>query len=118
MRLSRSSTTRVRTPCSPRKLARVSPTGPPPTMMTSGLAPAVRSNVSATSAPQQEVHVEPVECLGVLVLWPVPAARHHLEPGAGNHRRDSLALGDVGRRIVACPHDERRRGDRTIIVRP
>src|SRR5690348_1970857 len=130
MRLSLSSTTTVRTPCSPRMFARVRPTGPAPTMTMaglapvpvsalapvpmsglapvpmSGLAPVMMSILSATSAPQQEVQMKPVERLRILVLWPVSTAGHDLESSAGDHRGDPATLGDVCGGVVTGPDDE------------
>src|SRR5215208_1054445 len=107
MRVSRSSTTTVRTPCSPRIFARVRPDGPAPTITTS-------TSLLTALAPQQEVEVQAVECLRVLVLWPVTAARHHLESRAGNHRCDASTLGDVRGRVVAGPHHQRGHSDRLV----
>ena len=72
-------------------------------------APTIRtSSVALPSAPQQEVEVQGVERLGVLVLRPVPAAGHDLEPRAGDHRGDAAALADVGGRVVAGPQHQGR----------
>src|SRR5690625_1696147 len=100
MRVSRSSTTRVRTPCPPRMLARVSPTGPAPTTTTStrsrgSSAPAASAVCGVTLVSPKEFQVQAVERLRVLILRPVAAAGHHLERGPGDHRGDAFALLDV-----------------------
>src|SRR3954468_15478663 len=122
-------------PYPPSRLARVSPTGPAPTISTlvsKGVAvePFWDEAVEVMMGPrrlervgdgagcwcqavgrlpaQQEVEVDLVEGLRVLVLGPVTAVLHHRELRAGDQRRDPLCLGDRPRRVLCGPQHQSR----------
>src|SRR6478735_11778585 len=126
-------------PYPPSRLARVSPTGPAPTISTSvskdravepfggesgvgvigsssasvagGCSGWMRSSGTGSggSAVEQEVEVDLVERLGVLVLRPVTAVLHHRELRAGDERGDALRLGHRAGGILGGPQHQRRR---------
>src|SRR6478752_5638135 len=118
-------------PYPPSRVARVSPTGPAPTISTSvskgfvvepfwdagGVIVWSSASVAGVgwvmsqgggSAAQQEVEVDLVERLGVLVLRPVTAVLHHRELRAGNLRGDPLRFGDRAGRVLRRPQHEGR----------